>query len=86
MEWISLILPGLVGVVVVPAALYLIGLFMPRRITYSFGYRIGRLLTGFGQKRMGHDWEQLEDSMKSTVSDFVEGVYEGLDSDDPQTA
>ncbi|HHE46842.1 MAG TPA: hypothetical protein ENL08_03960 [Bacteroidetes bacterium] len=85
MDWSS-ILTGVVGVVAVPLVLYMIGLLLPRRRTFGWGYRLGKLLTAFGQRRIGPGWERIEDRVKGTVADFVEGIYAGLDADDGGTA
>lgn len=82
MEWIHHLLSGLLGAVAAPMLVYLVGIFLNRNNTYSLGYKIGRLMTRLGQRKIGKGWEKLEDRIKSTVADFVDGVYAGLDSDD----
>lgn len=82
MEWIHHLISGLLGAVAAPMLVYLVGIFLNRKNTYAMGYTVGRLMTGFGQRKIGKGWEKLEDRIKSTVADFVKGVYEGLDSDD----
>ncbi len=80
------LLIGLIGAVGVPLVLYLWQLLIPRKNTKGWGYRLGRFLTLFGRQKVGvKGWERLEDRLKSTVGDFVEGVYEGLDSDEATT-
>ena len=77
------LLTGLIGAVAAPLVLYLWQLLLPRQSTKRWGFRLGRLLTLFGRQKVGvKGWESLEDRLKSTVSDFIEGVYEGLDSDE----
>ncbi len=77
---------AIIGVVTPPLLSYIIGLFLPRRRTYGWGYQVGRILTRLGQRRIGAGWERIEDRVKATVADFVEGVYDGLDSDDAKAA
>jgi len=85
MDWNS-ILTGVVGAVAVPLALYLISLLLPRKRTFGWGYKMGRMMTALGQRRIGPGWERIEDRVKGTVADFVEGIYKGLDSDDAEAA
>jgi len=84
-EWLSPIIPGFIGAVGIPLVLYLISLLLPRKRTFDWGYKLGCFLTRLGQKKIGARWERIEDRVKSTVADFVEGVYKGLDSDDAKT-
>ena len=80
------LLMGLIGAVGVPLILYLWQLLLSRKSTRRWGFRIGRFLTLFCRQKIGvKGWEKLEDRLKSTVGDFVEGVYEGLDSDEATT-
>jgi len=83
---LTAILIGVIAAVAVPLVLYLFGLLLPRKRTYGLGYKLGRLLTTLGQRRIGRKWESIEDRFKATVADFVQGVYEGLDSDDAKIA
>ena len=83
MEWLYHLLPGVIGAVVVPLMLYTFGLLLPRERTYGFGYQAGRMLSSFGQRKIGiRKWEKIEDRIQSTVADFVNGVNAGLESDD----
>ncbi|MDP8239245.1 MAG: hypothetical protein P9X24_09150 [Candidatus Hatepunaea meridiana] len=84
-EWLNPIIPGLIGAVGIPLALYLFGLLLPRKRTFEWGYKVGCFLTKFGQKKLGASWGKIEDRFASTVADFVEGVYKGLDSDDAES-
>ena len=71
----------------IPLALYLIGLVLPRDRTYNLGYKVGRFLTLLGQRKLGaKKWERLEDRIQATVSDFIDGVYAGLGSDEVEAA
>ena len=83
---LSSILTGVITAIAVPLVLYLFGLLLPRERTFGFGYKLGRLLTKLGQRRIGRDWESIEDRIQATVSDFVDGVYQGLDSDESKLA
>jgi len=83
---LSSILTGVITAVAVPLVLYLFGLLLPRKRTFGLGFKLGRFLTRFGQRRIGPKWENIEDRVQATVADFVEGVYQGLDSDDVETA
>ncbi len=83
MEWLDHLLPGLIGAVAAPLALYMFGQLLPRERTYGFGYWAGRMLSSFGQRKIGiRKWEKIEDRIQSTVADFINGVNAGLESDD----
>jgi len=81
MDW-SLILHGAIGAVGVPVVLYLFGLLLSRKTTHAFGFKIGKLTSGFGQKKVGGSWDKIESRIQTTIQDFVDGVKDGLDSDD----
>ena len=84
MDWLmSHLLPGALGVVGAPLALYIFGLLLPRERTYAIGYKAGRILSGLGQRKIGfRKWEKIEDRIQEKVSDFINGVNAGLESDD----
>ena len=86
MDWVNNLLPRHIGMVGVPLVLYLMGLLLSRDRTHKAGYKIGRFLTLLGQKKVGGGWEKIEDKAKTTIADFIEGIYEGLDSDDNEEA
>ena len=84
MDW-STILTGAIGAIGVPVALYLFGMLLPRKTTFGWGYKIGRALSKLGQRKFGkNSWEKIEKRIATTVNDFIEGVYSGLDSDDKE--
>ena len=73
---------GAIGAVGIPLALWLIGIALPREKTHKWGYNVGRFVTVFLRQKLGKQGEKIENRMQTTVADFMDGVYEGLDSDD----
>ena len=60
-------------------------LFLSRSKTRAWGYRAGRLASAFLRQKLGKkQGETLENTFQMTVSDFMEGLMEGLDSDERQ--
>lgn len=82
MDWFQAIIPGLIGAVGVPLALFLWQLLLKRHRVKNWGIRVGRLVSRvLGQKIGVSGGEKVEQRIKSTVSDFIEGVFEGMDED-----
>ena len=74
---------AIIGVVTPPLLSYIIGLFLPRRRTYGWGYRVGRIMTGLGQRRIGAGWERIEDRVKATYRDNYDRLVTIKDKYDP---
>ena len=85
MEWLNDLIPGLIGAVGVPLALWGINLALPKKRTRDLGFKIGRAMSVFGQKKAGKGYEKIETRLQTTLHDFVEGVQAGLDKDDNAT-
>lgn len=81
-EWLSFVIPGLIGAVGIPLILFVWQALLKRERVKKWGYRIGRFLSKvLGQKLGAAGSEKVEGRIKSTISDFIDGVYEGLDED-----
>ncbi len=79
----SEILTGLAAPIGVLLLTFGWGLFMKPKKVKGWGIALGRLASGFGQKRIGRkNWEKVEKKFQGTLSDFIDGVQEGLNEDD----
>ncbi|MAF24494.1 hypothetical protein CL634_02820 [bacterium] len=78
-EWLQGLLIPVAGLAI-PTV---IGFFLPRKKTRGWGVSVGKMLSAFGQKKMGKSaYEKAEGKLQSSINDFIEGVHEGLDADD----
>ena len=82
MDWHSILISAVV-VVGVPLVGWLWGLLLPRKSVRAWGVRLGKVMSAFGQKKVGKYWESNEKRFQSTLADFIGGVNEGLNFDDP---
>ncbi len=77
------ILIGLAGAIGIPLFGFTWGLFMKPKKVKGWGVRLGKLASALGQKKVGRKgWEKIEKRFQGTLSDFMEGIQEGLDADD----
>ena len=59
--------------------------FLPRSKTRAWGRSLGRVCSKFLRQKLGvGGGEKVESRLQTTVSDFMEGVMEGMDSDDKE--
>lgn len=71
------------GAVGVPALLFVWVLILKPKTVHGWGRGMGSLLSAFGQKKVGREnWEKIENRLSGTISDFISGMQEGMDSDD----
>ena len=84
MDWLQAhpIIASLISTAGVPLILWGINTVLPKDKTHALGFRIGRAMSVFGQKKAGKHYESVENRLQTTLTDFVGGIMEGLDSDD----
>jgi phage-related tail protein len=63
--------------------LLIVARLVPNDKLKALGVSAGKAISAFGGKKMGPKvWEKVEDFLENSVKVFLEGVKEGLDSDD----
>jgi len=76
------ILYGLAGAVGVPLVLFLWQMLLKRESVRRWGVRAGALCSRFLRQKLGvRGGNSLTARIKSTVGDFVEGLYQGMELD-----
>ena len=68
---------------IIAAILLILARLIPNDKLKSYGVKLGTGLSLYGRSKAGAKvWEKLEEFMENSLSVFLEGVKEGLDSDD----
>ena len=77
-EWII----GGLSVLAISAVPTVVTYFLSRIKTEAFGFRIGKMITGFGTKQGGSAYSKSDCRIQESLNDFVKGINRCMDSDD----
>ncbi len=81
MDWGN-ILVGLVIPIVITAIIGAWNLFLKRERVFARGFKIGKWASKFLNQKTGvTGGEKIQEKMKSTLDDFVDGIKSGMDED-----
>jgi|GEM_PF-5907985 len=77
-DWLITILWSAGGIIGIPILLKLWTKFVPRKTVYMFAFKLGRLLTNWGDLKFGkQQWEKAENGVIALFYDFSDGFRDG---------